>query len=632
LTEAPPARRAALLALLLAGLPALAALRGSSAGRELLLNLGPGDAPYIEGFRERYEIDEKVATHWTSYEAVVRLPLQLDGGGELSFRYARVLPETARVEVQFAGETVDRFERRGGIFETRSAPVPAGDRPVHVAFTVDSHDRQRLGLRLDWVRVQPRPGARVRLSGAARWRAALLVAAFVLLLRLAGWSLATTALLSAPLSLLLAAGLLIDPWLTHRLLTGVPELLLLCGLPAVAFGRRLVVRGIATPYAVRALAALSCAAFLMRAAAVNHPAFYYPDLRTHARLVEFVAEGGADFFVHPAKYIAEHGVWRTEAYGRTYAFPYSPAFHLPFVALGLDYDARIAAMKLWAAALSVAPLVLLWALARRLEASVLGAVLMLFVPSYTSRLSYAFLPALFGHAVDMAFLLFLAARLPELQASRRVFAAGVAFVAACQLAYVSGVMNVAVLVAALGACLSLERPVSLARGLRLLAMGLLGSLVSLALYYRDFLPMLADVLPRIAGGAAAPARYPTQPLLSVVAARTHDFFDGVYPLLALAGLALLVLRGVGRSLLLAWTATYFALLLGRAKVPDLFLHGHETLLATPLVCLAAGEALLALWRAGRVGRLGAALLLIFLAQQGLRGQWSALQAQLANAL
>ena len=30
--------------------------------------------------------------------------------------------------------------------------------------------------------------------------------------------------------------------------------------------------------------------------------------------------------------IAEHGVWRTEAYGRTYAFPYTPAFHLPFAA------------------------------------------------------------------------------------------------------------------------------------------------------------------------------------------------------------------------------------------------------------------------------------------------------------
>jgi hypothetical protein len=53
---------------------------------------------------------------------------------------------------------------------------------------------------------------------------------------------------------------------------------------------------------------------------------------------------------------------------------------------------------------------------------------------------------------------------------------------------------------------------------------------------------------------------------------------------------------------------------------------------TPLVCLTAGEALSALWLAGRLGRVAAASVLIFLAYQGFRLQWQALAAQLANAL
>lgn len=616
----------------LVALPALAALRGSTLGRAVTLNLGPGDSPYLSGFAPRYEIDDKVATHWTSYDARVELPLELEGAAELAFRYARVLPETARVEVRFAGAAVDRFERRGGLFETRRIPVAAADgQPLAVSFAIDSHDQRRLGLRLDWLRFEPPPGARVKLRGPARWRAAFLVASAGFLLAYAGWSLSTTALFLAPLSLAASAGLLLDPWLTHRLLAGLPELLLALGTAAVAFGRGLVRRGLAGPYALRALAALCSGAFLLRAAAVNHPDFYYPDLRTHARLVESVAERGLDFFLHPARAIAEHGVWLTEAHGRSYAFPYSPAFHLPFVPLGLPYDARIGAMKLWAAALSVVPIALLWALARRLSASVLGAVLLVLIPTYTSRLSFAFLPSLLGHAADMAFLLWLAARLGELERPRR-WLAGAAWVSLCQLAYVSGVVNISLLVGALSLFAALEAR-SPRRGAALLAMGLAGSALSVGLYYRDFLGMVADVVPRVlAGEAAAPSRYPVQPFLAVVAARSYDFFGAVYPALAASGLLSLLLAGRGRALLAAWTATYFLLLLGRAKVPDIFLHGHETLLATPLVCLAAGQALTGLWGLGRAGRLAAASLLLFLAYQGLSLQWQALAAQLANAL
>jgi hypothetical protein len=428
----------------------------------------------------------------------------------------------------------------------------------------------------------------------------------------------------------------IDPWTVHRMLRGIPLALALFGTAGILVARWLMARGRASARSVRILTALALFAFLLRAAAVNHPDFYYPDQRTHARLVEKVQEKGLGFFVSPSEAIAEHGVWRTEAYGRTYAFPYTPAFHLPFAALDLPYDTRLVAMKLAAAAVSVVPILLLWALARALGASTHGAFLMALIPTYTSRLSFAFLPALFGHAVDIAFILWLATRLDRIT-ERRTWLAGAAWVAACQLAYVSGVINISLLVAVLAAvtAISGRRRAAVA----ILGMGLAGSAVAVALYYRDFLPMVADVTARIAGGAArTPSRYPVQSFFVVAYHRTRDFFDTIYPVFTGLGVWLLCRRKAPEDdrwpartrLLAAWLLTYALLLLGRARIPDLFLHGHETLLVTPLVCLASGHTLAVFADRDRWTR-RPELAWALLTGQGLYWQWRAIADQLGNA-
>ena len=613
--------------------PALAALLGASGPARIDLNLGPGDAPYVRGFTPEYEIDEKVATHWTSYHASVELPLTLRGPIRLAYRYARVLPETAQVEVRLAGRPIDHFTCRGGRFEERASSAGAlPATPARLEFEVDSHDRRNLGLKLDWVRFEVGEGGWLALSGAARFRPALVVALVLLMLRCAGLSLRTAAWLASPAALAASLTLLWRPWLMHQLCTGVPETLALVGLPAILVARALTERGRIEPRSLRNVACLGLAAFLMRATVLNHPAFYYPDLRTHARYARGLREMGGEALLRPADLVKGFGIWKTESGEGEKVFPYPPSFHVPFALLGRGLDETVTAMKLWAVALSVVPLVLLWALARRLEASVLGVVLMLFIPTYTSRLSFAFLPALFGHAAEAAFLYWLAGHLAATGQSRRALLQGALFASACQLAYVSGVINVSILLGILGLVTAILPPASLRRAAGIVGMGLFSSLLSFALYYRDFLPMAFDVLPGVAGGAATASRYPAQPFLAVVAARTHDFFGGVLPALALAGLVILLARGRGRGLLLAWGASYFVMLLGRAKLPDLFLHGHETLFVTPLVCLAAGEALLSLWRLGRIGRVAAASGLLFLAYQGLALQWQALAAQLQNAL
>ena len=625
------ARAGVALALAVVAVPLLAAAWGARGPFQVTLNLGPGDAPYLSGFTSSYEIDDRVATHWTTYDAAVALPLTVSGGPmTLTYRFARVFPETAVVEVLFAGGVVDRFECRGGRFQERSAPLGAhAPTPAAVAFHADSHERQNLGLKLDWVRLAGT--GRVRLRGGAQLVPALVIALLVALHVLAGWELRPAALLAAPWAAAAAYGLLHDPWLVHRLLRGIVLALCLFGLAGVAIGRMLVARGRATAADVRALTALALATFLLRALAVNHPDFYYPDLRTHARLVQVVRAAGLDFFRTPAAYIWEHGVWRTEAYGRTYAFPYTPAFHLPFTLIAFGYDELISAMKLTAAALTVVPQVLLWALARRLGASVLGAALMALIPTYVSRLSFAFLPALLGHAVDIALVVWLAGNLDRIR-DPRVWMRGALFVAAGQLAYVSGVVNVSLFVAVLAGCeAAVHREARARRAAALLGMGLLGSLVSVLLYYRDFLPMVLDVAAHAGRDGAAVSVHPVQGFFAVAYGRTRDFFDGIYPVLAAAGLVVLFRRTRGASLLAAWLLTYLLLLLGRAKVPDVFLHGHETLFFTPLVCLASGQALAGLAARGRAGRAAALVVGSALAVQGFVWQWRALADQLANA-
>jgi hypothetical protein len=620
--------------------PLLAARLGVSGPRVVTLNFGPGDAPYIAGFAPEYEIDDKVGTHWTTYHAAVALPLQARGGPvDLSYRFTRGFGETAQVEVSYDGRAVDQFQCRGGtVLERKAALGVLPATPVRVGIVSDSHERKDRGLKMDWIRLTLGRGAHLRLSGWAVVVPALVVALVLAIHLLAGWEPLHALLLTVPWSVAAVLGLVLDPWLTHRLLRGLPVALVLLGGAGLAIAHWRRGRGALSPESLRILAALSLAAFLVRALAVNHPDFYYPDLRTHARLVEKVQEGGISFFLSPSRAIWEHGVWRTEAYGKTYAFPYTPAFHLPFTLLPVGYDTLLLCLKLAAAAVSVAPIALTWLLARRLGVSVLGAALLVLIPTYTSRLSFAFLPALFGHAFDLALVCWLANRLDALRAPR-TWPAGAAWIAACQLAYISGVMNTAALVLALILwALAHRRPVEAAL---LAAMGLAACAIAVALYYRDFLGMVIDLVPRVAQGAAhAPPRYPVQPLWRVAYERTRDFFDTVYPILAAAGLALMwraperegaASPPARRWLLAAWLGAYALLLAGRAKAPDVFLHGHETLLVTPLVCLAAGAALAGLARRSRPAWWTAAALVAFLAVQGALGQWRAIAEQLGNA-
>lgn len=624
-------KRSALPLAALVAAPVLAALAGARGPVRVSFNLGPGDAPYISGFMPEYEIWDRVATQWTTRDATIELPLRVRGGpASVSYRLVRDFPDPGEVDVWLAGAQIDRFTLRGRFEERRVSLGALAPTPLRVRFKVDAPDADRRGLRLDWMRLEAGPGTQLRLDGPARWRAALLVAFLFLLLRGAGWGPRAAAGLTAPWTVAATLGLLTDPWLVHRLLTAVPEWLAGLGLVGIGVGRWLLARGRVEPDTLRTVTALTACAFLLRALALNHPGFYYPDLRSHVQLVEVVRGAGWDFLLSPARYILKHGVWSRTIHGVTYPFPYTPAFHVPFALSSLSYDSLITAVKLGAAAFSTVPIAALWVVGRRLGASALGVALMLLIPIYAHHLALVYLAAVFGHAVDMTFLAWLSGRLQR-TTRLRVWLAAAAFVALCQLAYISSVILLPVFLATLAATEAFEsRREGFVRGLAILGFGVTGSFMAFLAYYRDFLGTVFAALHAAPGDVSDSA--PVQGFLALVYSYNQRYFDGLFPILAACGLTLLLRRGRERVLPAAWLATYALLLLGRAKLPVVFQHPHDALFVAPLVCLAAGEALARLasgggWRRGLAG-----LLLAALTAQGLWLQWQAVGRQLANAL
>jgi hypothetical protein len=611
--------------LLLAGAPLLAALAGAPGPQRIRLNLGPGDGPYVTGFPTDYEIDEWRSAQWSKHRATIDLPLSIQGGPvTLTYRYSRPVPEDGEAQVLLAGDVVDRFSPKKSPDERRVRLAALASTPLVLGFDVDSSDPRGLGLRLDDVVVATGDESRVRLRGVALVRPALLALLVFLVLRVAGWRPGAAALWTAPWSVGATALLLRDPWLVHRLLTGLPEWLFPLGLGGALLASALRRRGVIDAESARMTVALTVTAFLGRAALFNAPDYYYPDLRIHAKLAELVRNAGWDFLRAPARYIVRHQAWARVVDGKVVAFPYTPAFHAFFALTRLPYDGLVTALKLGTAAATVVPIVALWALARRWGASTLGCVLLLVVPTYVHHLGLAYLAALFGHAVDMLVLAWLAGHLRDVTRPR-TFAAAALLVAASQLAYVAAVIVLPIFLTVLALFVAFvdEDASRRRRAAAILAFGAAGSLLAILLFYRHFSPLVTQALSHAAHGVpvAASDDAPRQPFLQVFWVFTRKYFDYLWTPAALAGLVLLVRRGAGRPVILAWGSTYLVLLLGRAHLPFVFQHPHDALFVTPLVCLAAGEAVAALARRGTAGRWAAAVVLCVLSVQGLLVQW-----------
>ncbi|MET0554336.1 MAG: hypothetical protein ABW221_14935, partial [Vicinamibacteria bacterium] len=329
--------------------------------------------------------------------------------------------------------------------------------------------------------------------------------------------------------------------------------------------------------------------------ALSQPFFYYPDVDTHADLVDALDETPS-LALDPRPYQAATGAWTRGIGDRRVPFPYSPAFHVAAWPLAHAVGA-VAAVKTLAVLSLGLTLLLAHVLARSVglpaRAALLAQGVVALLPVSASRLTLALYPALFAQALELGLVVFLSRRLP-LEGTR----AALALFFAVQLAYTGSLLSVAVLVVCLAAWELARRDTGVA--VRLVLAWALAAAAVVALQYARFLPVLwRDVLPH-AGGPAADA---AGSAVSSALVRLAIFFDHVHPVLAILGAALLGTATPARRVLRATLAAGLALLALRYLLPALFRDAKEVELLAAPVAVAMAAAWTWLWDKGRAGRL-----------------------------
>ncbi|MBK5256618.1 MAG: hypothetical protein JJE39_11340 [Vicinamibacteria bacterium] len=612
--------------------------------RRLDLNLGPGDSPFVSGFEPNNDVENKVGWHWTTYDAQVELPFVAAGSDvELTLRYARMFGEEAVVNVQVGGVPTEPFKARGGEIRTTTLLASGVSGPLVVGVTVDSHERRNMGLRMDRLSIDVPSGPPLRLRlGAALIPVTATALLFAGLLAL-GASPAPAGGLALIAALGFAAQASVNLFQAWRQVSLAPQMLV-ASTVFLFVGRRWLERRMSIERDVSTiLVSAALLTMLFRLGLVSHPDFYYPDLLTHTRVADAIRNEGPSFFLHPADALNAQGAWTKPVLGGVSSLPYAILFHTPFAILAFVFDLSIdqmeTVMKAASCLISVLPILLAAALATRLGLPPLAALLLCVIPTYASRLSFALLPALLGHVFDLIALLSVAVALgADGLKSRRSVVWVVSALLAGHLAYTSSVVNESLFVAVL----ALLYLCTVRRGaLVTLRMGFaegMAALCAFGLYYRHFVGDVFGLAGRLLGsGSGAPfaplasSVYPIEGFWSLLVERTQTFFGWPYVGLAFLGLGLAGASVLKSRILPAWVLTYLLLIFLRAKIPDVFRYGHETLFLTPLVAVLAGAALVLTYRRGGVLRLASVGSGLVLFGVSLWEQWLSVSDQLGNA-
>jgi hypothetical protein len=622
----------------------LAAVLGLST-RRVELNLGPGDSPFVRGFEANSDVEDKVGWHWTTYDAQVHLPFVVRRADvDATLRYARMFGEEAVVAVSVGSVRTPEFRARGGEIRSTTLTAQGVSGPLLVGIRTDSHERRNMGIRMDRLRIDVRSGPPLRLTLEAAARpivVAVLLFAGLLLLGASPMAAGGFTLLAA---VGFAARASVDLFAAWRQTQSAPAMLVL-SVVTLRLARHLMERhgGLARSTSTW-LVSGALVTMLFRLVLVSHPDFYYPDLLTHTRVVEAIRVQGPAFFLNPAESLAEQKAWTKPVLGSVSALPYAVVFHTPFAILAgafdLSIDAIETALKAASSLISVLPILIAGVLAVRFGLPPMAALALAVIPTYTSRLSFALLPALTGHVFDLIVLAMLAAAMPQNRSpsNRGALALFVALLAG-HLAYTSSVVNEGLLMAVLVILVLATGKPGLPAAGRLVLAEAGAALLALALYYRHFVGDVVDlgsrligIAPPSSGAGPASSQYPIESFWGLLIERTDTFFGWPWLGLFVAGVLFAGAAFRGSVVPRAWVVAFLGLILLRAKIPDVFRYGHETLFLTPLVALLAGSALILAWERGGVARWASVAAGIALWVQSFGRQWASIADQLGNAL
>jgi hypothetical protein len=637
------------LGVLLAVLGFLAPLAAARFAAPVTLNLGPNDGAYVRGFREDWERVGRTRFHWTTLSSSIRLPVRLSGEGHvLRLRARRHFVEPAWVRLSAEGRTVaGPFEIAADSrvpYRILEFPLPRleGRAPFELGVEAHSANPRPLGLAIDWIEIERRgKDAQVRPMVRLQLALMMVLAAAFAAARLAGasraWALAHAAVLLAAA----CAGTLRDVVAADRIVREGASAYLAAAALAVLLARWAPTRRLLaledTRRAAAVLVLLTLTALAIRLVLLLHPQFFYPDVRVHANvawqlhrrgLVAFLREFTASQYRFSLGLQFENGHW--------YAFPYPPAFYLmcwPLLRLGCRPEV---AVSLLAAVVNSFEAFLVYAIGRRLRlptaVAVAGAAAPVVLPLFMARLTLAYFPAMVGHAVDALVILYLLWKIDELQRTRVWITLG-ALLALALLTYTQSLLNFGLLLPLfLLVQIALDRaPGARARQAGLAAAGLLGVVLSLAVFYGRYVPTFLDMqrgvpmpeeqilIEKLKQPAAADEDVqaeegPDDPFAGPTldpwrgarkAAWRLVVFYGWFAPAVVAGLCLLFARFLGGAAARfagTWALLYLLLNLasGGLPGPNLVRYNKDLEIVAPLFCLALGAIAAWLWELGRV--------------------------------
>ncbi|HXV64833.1 MAG TPA: hypothetical protein VEK15_29315 [Vicinamibacteria bacterium] len=571
--------------------------------------LGPNDHRFIQAFASHYELEDGDATRWTTYHSRVVLPLAIEGGPvEVFYRFARVFGETAQVEVTLDGRIIDRFEARGGAFETRSVRLPVvAATPVDIGFDIDSHERRNLGLKLDAISIGVGPQGRIRLHGVVRWLPAVLTVFLFALFRWGGLRLGLAFALGLGFVALVVVAAEADVYALAYALTHLAAPLLVLSAGATLTLRRRPLGSWVVPIFVFG--------YLLRGGGLFHPSTFYPDVANARDYVEAFRETEGS--------LAERGVETQErtnvgyprtVAGKDYAFPYSPLYFLPFGLAGAPgaIEDAVRHAGLAASVLEVLPLFWLVSAVLSPRAGVLASLVWMMLPALFSRLLLALHATLVGNLLDTLVIVAILALSHEPRSLRRL-AAVFGTMLASLLVYTSSLISVSAFVVVFS---MLERKLAL----RLVGVLAITGLITVSWLYWPFLvAFLTEIVPAVASGRPGVGEGSGAEPVRLAVSRIPLFYGYGYPVLSILGLLVARRRAdrQGFRILAAWGLSFLLMVSLRAFGAGLFRDIKEIVFVAPLVAILTGASLDEMAGRGRWGTFAAAASVLALLLFGL---------------
>ena len=518
-----------------------------------------------------------------------------------------MFPETAISEVYLDEQLIDTFESRGGQTRLRHVTLAAvSESPVSIHFKVDSHERQNLGLRLDWVSLKTGERSRIRARGWALWLPGILATFLYALFRVARFERRPAIVLVLPWIATTAICARFDPFSFAFVIQKIAPAAIVLSLFAAWWLRR--------RDSGRWALAIFVLGFLVKGAGLFHPVTFYPDVANMRRYVDIYPETTGTMAQRGVATQEQTGVgYPRTVGGKDYAFPYSPLYFLPFTYLPTPGAVEDGVRLFGLAAASLQVLAVFWLATTLFDArvAVAAAFFSAFLPPLFSRLVLALHATLVGHFLDllaMSAVLLLSLK-PE--SSKRFAAVGGATLVSF-LEYTSSYFS---LTAFIGIFALFDRRLTFRLvGVLLVA----GTLTILGLYGPFVWAFATEMLPAfLAGTAGVSASGSRAPPLAALS-RIPLFYGYLYPALALVGFALARRRTTtaGYRFLVVYGLAFVLLASSRAFGGETFKDLKEITFVGPFIAMLSGLTVAELSRRGRAGFIAAVVLSASLAVFG----------------